>query len=166
MLAHKGPWYAVTFPNDFKVNGYKKLYPCTNCTCQAVMLQNCLYPPLYPSVSACIHLPLGCANWKVEENRPHSKRTTMADETVATRCTPLSRELLRTKTECPGCGATMQYRTLAYKHRCPKNPSDSERLAEREKRMKKLQQRAVDKFNQRVTKYADVAAWQKVEQPS
>ena len=33
-----------------------------------------------------------------------------------------SREVLRTRTQCPGCGKILTYHALAYKHRCPRVP--------------------------------------------
>ena len=33
-----------------------------------------------------------------------------------------SREVLRSRTQCPGCGKVMTYHALAYKHRCPRIP--------------------------------------------
>ncbi len=83
------------------------------------------------------------------------EKSTMTTEVATPNRIPLSRELLTTMTECPGCGAAMQYRSLAYKHRCPKPVSETERAAERERRMKELQQRVTNNFNKRVRNYAD-----------
>ena len=58
------------------------------------------------------------------------EKSTMTTEVATPNRIPLSRELLTTMTECPGCGAAMQYRSLAYKHCCPKPVSETERAAE------------------------------------
>ena len=41
------------------------------------------------------------------------------------KCHP-SREILRVRRACPGCGITMSYHALSYKHEC-KGPPDAKR---------------------------------------
>ena len=45
-----------------------------------------------------------------------------SQETMARQTTP-SREVLRTRTQCPGCGKVITYHSLAYKHSCPLVPN-------------------------------------------
>ena len=48
------------------------------------------------------------------------------------KCHP-SREILRVRRECPGCGIYMSYHALSYKHRCKGSPE-----AKRKRRLQQL----------------------------
>ena len=56
-------------------------------------------------------------------------------------------------TECPNCGATLQYRSLAYKHRCPKIIDEAEQAAQREAKIKNMQIRAASNLGKRMRKH-------------
>lgn len=60
-------------------------------------------------------------------------------------CAP-SKEALRQKTQCPGCGKTLSYHALAYKHRCPKIWGFSDHTVRKERSIKALQARISAKF--------------------
>ena len=45
-----------------------------------------------------------------------------SQEAMTHRLTP-SREVLRSRTQCPGCSKVLTYHALAYKHKCPRVPS-------------------------------------------
>ena len=51
------------------------------------------------------------------------------------KCHP-SREILRARRACPGCGITMSYHALSYKHRCRGGPE-----AKRRRRLEQLDMR-------------------------
>ena len=48
----------------------------------------------------------------------------------------LSRDILRARRACPGCGVTMTYHALCYKHRCRGRPD-----AKRRRRLEQLDER-------------------------
>ena len=50
-----------------------------------------------------------------------------------------SREVLRQRTTCPGCGVYITYHALAYKHRCPRVPNWNSREARRQRQIESLQ---------------------------
>ena len=52
-------------------------------------------------------------------------------EDMTPRLTP-SREVLRTRTNCPGCGKTITFHALAYKHNCPRIPNTWEGKKQRQ----------------------------------
>ena len=64
-----------------------------------------------------------------------STEPTMAATTAAKRCHS-SRDILRARRACPGCGITMTYHALTYKHKCHGGPE-----AKRRRRMEQLDAR-------------------------
>ena len=48
------------------------------------------------------------------------------EATMETKKRHTSREILRVRRDCPGCGITMSYHALSYKHRC-KGPPEAKR---------------------------------------
>ena len=52
-------------------------------------------------------------------------------EHMTARQTP-SREVLRTRTNCPGCDKVITYHALAYKHKCPRVPNTWEGKKQRQ----------------------------------
>ena len=52
-------------------------------------------------------------------------------EHMTPRLTP-SREVLRSRTQCPGCGKTITFHALAYKHKCPRIPNTWEGKKQRQ----------------------------------
>ena len=61
-----------------------------------------------------------------------STEPTMAATTAAKKRHP-SRDILRARRACPGCGITMTYHALTYKHRCRGGPE-----AKRRRRLQQL----------------------------
>ena len=64
-----------------------------------------------------------------------STEPTMAATTAAKKRHP-SRDILRARRACPGCGITMTYHALTYKHRCRGGPE-----AKRRRRLQQLDMR-------------------------
>ena len=58
------------------------------------------------------------------------------EATMETKKRHLSREILRARRACPGCGITMSYHALSYKHRCKGSPD-----AKRRRRLEQLDAR-------------------------
>ena len=56
--------------------------------------------------------------------------------TMATTKRHPSRDILRSRRACPGCGVSMTYHALCYKHRCRGGPD-----AKRKKRLEQLDER-------------------------
>ena len=55
------------------------------------------------------------------------------EATVGTKKCHPSREILRVRRDCPGCGISMSYHALSYKHRCKGSPE-----AKRKRRLQQL----------------------------
>ncbi len=55
------------------------------------------------------------------------------DATMETKKCHPSREILRVRRDCPGCGINMSYHALSYKHRCKGSPE-----AKRKRRLQQL----------------------------
>ena len=55
------------------------------------------------------------------------------EATVGTKKCHPSREILRVRRECPGCGIYMSYHALSYKHKCKGSPD-----AKRKRRLQQL----------------------------
>jgi hypothetical protein len=73
---------------------------------------------------------------RVAQNVSQSQRAAVMDccepqEDMTPRLT-VSREVLRTRTNCPGCGKVITYHALAYRHRCPRMPNTLEGKKQRQ----------------------------------
>ena len=64
--------------------------------------------------------------------------TPPAQDEMAKKLIP-SREVLRQRTTCPGCGVYITYHALAYKHNCPRVPNWGSREARRQRQIESLQ---------------------------
>ena len=64
-----------------------------------------------------------------------SMEATLGATMAATKRHP-SRDILRARRACPGCGVTMTYHALTYKHRCRGGPD-----AKRRRRLEQLDER-------------------------
>ena len=66
---------------------------------------------------------------------------TQDTQAMAIKKLPPSREVLRQRTQCPGCGKYLTYHALAYKHRCPKVRGYHTDEARRQRQLESLQAR-------------------------
>jgi hypothetical protein len=93
--------------------------------------QNLPGPRVLP---ACVALCVQCALPKIFSS--FKEPAAVMDccepqEDMTPRLTP-SREVLRTRTQCPGCGKVITYHALAYKHKCPRIPNTWEGKKQRQ----------------------------------
>ena len=78
-----------------------------------------------------------CVRWMLSKMIPSFKElATVMDccepqEHMTPRLTP-SREVLRTRTQCPGCGKVITFHALAYRHKCPRIPNTWEGKKQRQ----------------------------------
>ncbi len=62
------------------------------------------------------------------------------EATMETKKRHLSREILRARRACPGCGITMSYHAVSYKHECT-GPPDAKRRRRLEQLDARIEQR-------------------------
>jgi len=78
-----------------------------------------------------------CVRWMLSKMIPSFKElATVMDccepqEHMTPRLAP-SREVLRTRTQCPGCGKVITFHALAYRHKCPFVPNTWEGRMQRQ----------------------------------